>query len=287
MQTDVAMNAEAPLLIHAGEPSGWQTVSDMELEFKFCVAAIPLALICAMLFHASGLGAMLQRMFLTMPVHELGHAVTGWFCGFTAIPTLWKTLIPDTRGFIAPVILAGAFGYLMFRAWQVHNQPLLFTGAALLAVQVAGTFIIKVDTAQMLITFGGDGMGMIIATLLMASFFFGKDTQLYKGSLRWGFVVIGAAAFIDIYATWWKSRRDESAIPYGTMDGMASDSMKLVESYGWSLQALVNRYVLLGLCCLAVLAAVYAWGVWRAKAERDARREVQKREAWAKRRAGG
>lgn len=74
------MNAEAPLLIHAGEPSGWQTVSDKELEFKFCVAAIP---------------------------------------------TLWKTLIPDTRSFIAPVILAGALGYLMFRAWQVHNQPLL------------------------------------------------------------------------------------------------------------------------------------------------------------------
>lgn len=80
-------------------------------------------------------------------------------------------------------------------------------------MQVAGTFIIKIDNAQILITFGGDGTGMIIATLPMASFFCGKDTQLLKGSLRWGFAVIGAAGIIDIYATWWKSRRDESVIP--------------------------------------------------------------------------
>ena len=135
----------------------------------------------------------------------------------------------------------------------------------------------------MLITFSGDGMGMIIATLLMESFFFGKNTQLEKGSLRWGFVVSGAAVFIHVYATWWRSRRDEIAIPYGTMNGVAFDSVKLVESYGWGLQALVNRYVLLGLCSLVVLSAVLAWGVWRAKAECDARREGQKREAWARR----
>ena len=104
-------------------------------------------------------------------------------------------------------------------------------------------------------------MGMILATLLMASFFFGKHTQLYKGSLRWGFVVIGAASFIDIYATWWKARKDESAIPYGTTGGMATDAMTLVDVYGWSLQTLVSRYVVLGVYCLIALALVYAWGV--------------------------
>ena len=64
---------------------------------------------------------------------------------------------------------------------------------------------------------------------------------------------------------------------------MASDAMKLVENFGWSLQTLVSRYVTLGLCCLAALALVYAWGVWRAKAELDARQLIQKREAWAQR----
>ena len=65
---------------------------------------------------------------------------------------------------------------------------------------------------------------------------------------------------------------------------MASDAMKLVENYGWTQQLLVSRYVTLGLCCLAALALVYAWGVWRAKAERDARELAGKREEWASRR---
>ena len=30
--------------------------------------------------------------------HELGHAITGWWCGFSAVPGLWKAMIPDRRG---------------------------------------------------------------------------------------------------------------------------------------------------------------------------------------------
>ncbi len=282
---DDAAQDEPVALVYANEPEhmqGAQLVSDAALEFKFCVGAIPVALLLAMVFHTSGMFALLQRIAFTMPVHELGHAITGWFCGFTAIPTLWKTLIPETRGFIAPLALAGGIAYMMFRGWQTHRPVLLYIGAALLLLQWIGAFGINLDTAFMLITFGGDGMGMILATLLMASFYYGKNTQLYKGSLRWGFVVIGAIAFVDIYSTWWKARRDQSAIPYGTMDGMASDSMKLVEQHGWTLDVLVQRYVMLGLCCLAVLAAVYAWGVWRAKAEMETRELADKRAEWAK-----
>ena len=272
-----AASTDPQPLIYTEAPAEWQPVSDPLLEWKFCMAAIPLAMVAAMLFHASGMGAMLQRIFLTMPVHEFGHAVTAWFCGYSAVPTLWKTLIPETRGLIAPITLACAISYLMFRGYQLHRRSLLCTGNALLALQGIGTLVIKPDTANMLITFGGDGMGMILSILLMSSFFFGKHTQLYKGSLRWGFVVIGATAFVDIYATWWKARRDDNAIPYGTMDGMASDSMKLVEAHGWTLQTLVQRYVVLGVCCLIVLALVYAWGVWRAKSELEARRLAEKR----------
>lgn len=277
-------NAEVAELLYVQEvPDEWKEVGDAELEWQFCLAAIPAALVCAVAFHASGLGAALQRIFLTMPVHEFGHAVTAWFCGYTAIPTLWKTIVPETRGFIAPVLLGGAIGYMIYWAREKEKPALLYSGAALLAMQAIGTFFISPNTANMLITFGGDGMGMILAILLMASFFFGKRTQLYKGSLRWGFVVIGAAAFVDIYATWWKSRKDDSAIPYGTTGGMATDAMKLVDDHGWTLQLLVHRYVVLGICCLIALALVYAWGVWRAKTELEARQLAEKKSAWASR----
>ena len=258
------------------EASGdWAEVDDAELEWKFCLRAIPIMLFIAILFHVSSLGAALQRIFLTMPVHEFGHAVTAWFCGYTAIPTLWQTLVPDSRGFIAPVLLFGALAYMTYRAHLASKLPVMIAGGGLILLQFIGTAGIKPETAKMLITFGGDGMGMVLATLLMGSFFFGKRTKLYKGSLRWGFVVIGAAAFIDIFATWVKARKDEGAVPYGTTGGMATDSMTLVDTYGWTMQTLINRYFFLGVCCLLVLALVYAWGVLKAKREKETRRVAE------------
>jgi hypothetical protein len=229
------------------------------------VAAIPAALLLGLAFHLLTPG--LQRIFFGMPVHELGHAVTAWFCGHAAAPTLWRTLVAEERGWLTPLVLAGALGTMMWRAYLAEKHYLVVLGAALLVVQGLGTFTIKETTAHALFAFGGDGMGMVIATALMATFFFGKRTQLYRGWLRWGFLMIGAAAFSDMFATWWKALSDTGAIPYGEIEGVGlSDPAKLVEDWGWRVKDMVRRYVTVGLACLAALALVYAWGVreaWR------------------------
>jgi len=243
--------------------AGLESVEDPDLEWKFCVAAIPAMLLVAVAFHI--VTPFLQRTFLAMPVHELGHAITAWLCGYFAIPTLWKTLVPDERGFVAPLILAGGMAYLMYRASQAEKPALVGLGAGVLVLQAIGTLGIKFKTTQMLIVFGGDGMGMIIATALMATFFFGKDTQLYRGSLRWGFLAIGAAAFVDIFSVWNAARRDYGAIPFGEQEGTGlSDATKLVDDFGWTADQLIHRHIALGVCCLIALALVYAWGVRQA-----------------------
>jgi hypothetical protein len=158
-----------------------------------------------------------------------------------------------------------AVAWMLYRGWQLESRALLAAGGLMLLLQAILTLGIKEHTARSLITFGGDGVGLVLAILLMGSFFFGKGTQLYKGSLRWGFVAIGAGAFVDINATWWLARRDPSEIPFTTRDnGMESDALKLVNEFGWSEAALVNRHILACLACMAVLALVYAWGVRRA-----------------------
>jgi len=244
------------------EAKEFAQVDDLDLEWKLCAAGIPAMLGIALAFKAIGLGPMLQRIFFGMPVHELGHAVTAWLCGFWAIPTFWVTFSPDERGMVAPLLLLGGIGYTIHRAWVAQVRSLLVAGGTVLLLQAVGTLFIREQTAQSLIVFGGDGMGMIIATLLMASFFFGKTTQLYKGALRWGFVAIGAAAFVDLYSTWWAVKRHDGEIPYGVFEsGMRSDALRLVEDYGWKEAALVNRYYFLGLLCLAALTLMYAWGV--------------------------
>jgi hypothetical protein len=125
----------------------------------------------------------------------------------------------------------------MYRAWLAEKLYLVVLGGGLLIVQ-------------------GDGMGMVLVTALMASFFFGKRTQLYKRSLRWGLLAIGAAAFVDMFATWYSGN-----IPFGEIEGTGlSDPMKLVEEHGWPAKLMVRRYIRVGVACLSALALMRrAW----------------------------
>lgn len=242
-----------------------EVIDDAQTEFWMCIAAVPAMLLIAVAFQSMEWGRWFQRLLFTMPVHELGHAVTAWLCGFGAIPTVWVTITMDERGFVAPMAVFAVVAWVLYRGWQLESRPILAAGGLVLLLQAILTLGIKEHTARSLITFGGDGVGLVLAILLMGSFFFGKGTQLYKGSLRWGFLAIGAGAFVDINATWWLARRDPSEIPFTTRDnGMESDALKLVNEFGWTEAALVNRHILACLACMAVLALVYAWGVRRA-----------------------
>jgi hypothetical protein len=231
------------------------------LEWKLRAAAIPGALIVALAFHAWPTGHFLQRTFLSMMIHELGHTLTAWWCGFGALPTLWKTIIPEARGIVWLLVALVELG-LVAIAWRTHRLVFALVGLALACVQVVALNA-STDDAQAWITFGGDGGAMVLGTLLMASFFVPK---LQEHGLRWGLLVIGAAAFVDTYATWWSARSDPDVIPFGEIEGVGlSDPSKLTEVYGWPTSQLVHRYVTLGAVCLVSLAAVYAWQVWRSR----------------------
>lgn len=233
---------------------------DGPAEWKLRAAAIPGALIVALLFHAWPTGHFLQRTFLSMIVHELGHAVTAWWCGFGAIPSLWKTMIPETRGLVW-LLVGGLEAGLVWVGWRSERLALALAGVALFALQLVASSL-STRSAQAWITFGGDGGAMILGTLLMLGFFVPK---LRDHGLRWGLLAIGAAAFVDTFATWWSARTDPGAIPFGEIEGVGlSDPSKLQDTYGWSTELIVGRYVTLGVTCLIVLAAVTVWQVRRA-----------------------
>ena len=235
-------------------------------EWKLRAAAVPAALGIALLFHASALGHFLQRTFFSMAVHEVGHAVTAWWCGFAAFPALWVTLVAEQRGVGTPLVLVVLLAALVARGVVTRRARLVAAGVALGALQLVGTCVLSRESARALITFGGDGGAMVLGTALMATFFAGSSTRIYRGRLRWGFLVIGAAAFVDTFATWWAARADDDAIPFGEIEGVGlSDPSTLSEVYGWSTALLVHRYVTLGCACLAVLCGLWVWGVWQAR----------------------
>lgn len=255
----------------AGIPDEVRKVENPDLEWRLCIGVLPAALLVSFLLNQGQGGKFVQTLLFAMPLHELGHAVTAWFCGIAAMPSLWVTISAEGRGFVAPVLLFSAIAYLAYRAWRAGNTAGMALAGVLVLLQVTCTFGIKLKTAQALLTFGGDGGAIVFGTMLMATFFFGKDTQLYQGWLRWGFVAIGSGSFATVYSLWWKARTDRYVIPYGESErGGESDPVRLVEWYGWAERTMVDRYVMLGAVCLVVLAAVYARGILQAKRARDA-----------------
>jgi hypothetical protein len=233
---------------------------DGALEWKLRAAAIPAAIGLALAFSAWPTGHWLQRTFLSMMVHELGHAVTAWWCGFAAFPTLWKTLIPETRSLIVPLALLALEGWICVRAWRTQRTAWMLAGLALAILQFVGTLGTSVRRAQEAITFGGDAGAMVLGTLLMLTFFVGPASRLRTQQLRWGFLVIGAAALVDTFGTWWAARSDIEAIPFGEIEGVGlSDPSKLDELYGWTTPQIVQRHLSVGIACFAVLTAAWLY----------------------------
>ncbi len=236
---------------------------DPALERRLRVAVVPAALALAIAFHASPIGHFFQRTFLTMLPHELGHAITGWWCGFGALPGLWKTTMPETRSAVMALLVLALNGGLVYLGVRYERRWLTGVGAVLLAAQALGTLAISTSTAHCVMTFGGDAGAMVLGTLLMMTFFVPPDHSFATNQLRWGFVVIGAAAYVDVFATW--LTRD---IPFGYIEGVGeSDPSRLVEDYGWSVGELVHRYQTVGVICAIALAIVYTLGVRAARRE--------------------
>src|SRR5205823_2800756 len=114
--------------------------------------------------------------------------------------------------------------------------------------------------AEALFTFGGDGGSLVLGTLLMTSVYIRRDSAICEQGLRWGFLGIGAIAFIDAWTSWTGSEAD---IPFGVQEGTLSDPSKLVETYGWTIQLMIQRYIRLAEICLVALAIVYVFGIIR------------------------
>ena len=135
-----------------------------------------------------------------------------------------------------------------------------------MAAQLFCTVALSEDRAKQLVVFMGDGGCLVLGTLLMLTVYAPEESALKRGWLRWGFLVIGAGAFADAFAQWWASRTDVDRIPFGMNEGAGlSDPSVLSETYGWSTEQIVGRYVALGCVCLFALAGVYVISMLRVR----------------------
>jgi hypothetical protein len=223
--------------------------------------------VLAWLLVNAPVGGRLVRIFLSMWLHELGHATSAWLCGFPSVPGPWVTRTWETRSDVVFLVVATWLGVLALRGWLEQRRPLMLLGLVGLVLQFVGTVLLSPLKAQQLITFGGDAGCLVLGGLLMATPYAPRDSALRQGGLHWGLLFIGATSFMDAFSGWWAARSDFERIAFGENEGVGlSDPSKLVDVHGWTETELVRRYVWLGLACLAALAVLYAVGLHRARA---------------------
>jgi len=231
--------------------------NDALTELKCRALALPLALIVARL--AAGTGLRLAVGMLAMVLHESGHAITAWLSGRWAIPTLWVTLHGEGRSWWVVLALTAAVVFGGFQAWKAQRWGWVCACGAVLILQLI-FLSLPSFTDEALIIFGGDGGAMVLATILMATFYAPRESALYKSwGLRWGLLAIGALTFMHVFRTWSGPLED---IPFGEIEGVnLSDPSLLTEMYGWSVTQLVDRYLGLAMVCFVALLALYVWGL--------------------------
>jgi hypothetical protein len=228
--------------------------NDAVSELKYRILALPLALLLARL--VAGTGLRMAAAMLAMVLHESGHAITAWLTGRWAVPLLWVTPHGEQRSWLIVVAVAALIGFGGFLAWQAERPGWVLIAGAVLFLQLIALSL----PAGALIVFFGDGGAMVLATILMATFYAPCVSPLRQNwGLRWGLLAIGALSFMHVFLTWTGPIED---LPFGEIEGVnLSDPSLLTEMYGWSVLQMVDRYVRLGEVCLLALLALYLWGL--------------------------
>lgn len=196
---------------------------------------------------------------LAMWVHESGHAVAAWLCGYLAWPGPWFTPVGTERSRLLTVTLIALIGYGGWQAREARRPAWLGAAGVALVLVLVCTFGLHEGRAQQLIIFGGDGGSFVLGTGLMLTIFSRADSHVRREHLRWALLAIGALALMDAYATW---SGGIAAVPFGANEHGLSDPSVLAEEFGWSVLTLMRRYLLLAHACLLALGcAVLAGGV--------------------------
>src|SRR5262249_48707469 len=151
--------------------------------------AIPAALILAQLGVSVPIFRALCRVFFSMWIHELGHAVTAWLCGFGAFPGPWFTPVWESRSPLVSLLLTAGLALAGYKAWAAQRWPWLAAAGGLLLLQLCMTVGLSTARAQALIIYGGDAGCMLLGSSLMLSMYARPESAIHRGWLRWGFLV--------------------------------------------------------------------------------------------------
>jgi Zn-finger nucleic acid-binding protein len=228
----------------------------------------PLALAFGFGFGSTRAGEFFGAL-VSMPFHELGHALASWLGSRFAVPLPFFTLWSNEQSLPFGLALAALLGWFGVHSWREERRFGVVLASVLLAAQLGLSCFVSARSSLMLQILGG-GLGeLVLGALLLVGFHFPLPGRLRWDFWRWPALVPGGLCFGHATLTWIAAASDARRIPWGSAIGDESDGdmNRLVNGFGWRAAELARFYLAAACVCALAIAAAYvlAHGRWRAQ----------------------
>lgn len=225
---------------------------------------VPAMLLLSALICATSFGRLFASM-VAMPFHELGHAAASWLSSRIAIPLPFFTYWFDDQSLLMGLIVAGALGWLGFRAYREDNRFAMGLAATLFLIQATFSLALPANLTLMWQILSGALAELLFGALLLVAFHFPMPDRLRWDFWRWVAIIPGALCFTHAMQLWSTVSNDLSQMPWGAALGADSDGdmNRLVGHFGWSARELADFYLRTGYVCAAAIVVAYGYALYR------------------------
>jgi hypothetical protein len=237
----------------------------------------PLALAFGFAFGATSAGQFFGSL-VSMPFHELGHALASWLGSRFAVPLPFFTVWSNDRSLLFGLALAGLIAWFGFRSLRERRRFGLVVAGALLGAQLWLSCFVSARASLMCQILGGALGEIVLGGLVLVAFHFPLPARLRWDFWRWPALLPGGVCFGHAALTWLAAARDARRVPWGSAIGDESegDMNRLVNAFGWNAAGLARFYLTAACLTALVIGAAYVLALGRGRAQGMARMERQK-----------
>lgn len=236
-----------------------------EAEINTNTYALPFAFLIA--FVVSFIDPLLW--FISMWIHEFGHATIAWLSGYNAMITFAGTVIGINRSLFVYFGLLIIISLTYYFSWKEGKKNIMIFCIFLAIFQFILTWNISYSTYEMLLYFGGIGGEFYLSTLLIITFYWRLPKKFYWEFWRFFALLIGTITFWGSFTKWQRILLGKEQIPLGTFWGGRGDSggdLNVLNDIGWSINQIIDTYNTLGFICLLVIVSTYLYYLWKSNA---------------------
>ncbi|MTF40629.1 J domain-containing protein [Cyanobacterium aponinum] len=204
--------------------------------------------------------------FISVWIHELGHATLAWFSGYRAMVTFAATIVSFEHSLFVYFGILFLLLLTIYSTWKENKKYIIIFLVFLIFLQFILTWTISRSTYGMLLAFAGIGGEFYLSTLFIISFYWNLPQRFYWEFWRYIFLIWGMITFWGSWTRWQKIKVGKSQIPWGTFWSGRGDSGGdlniLRNQHDWGIERIINTYNTLGFICFLVILFVYFYNLW-------------------------